>query len=70
MRWPFPMRCQEFERRFETWPREQAQDNFAEFKTGFADEPGVVRKIQLFSFVLGCNRWLWGRFCANRSCLR
>ena len=53
-----PNAAPRFERRFETQPGEQAQANFAEFKTGFADEPGVVRKIHLFSFVLGCSRWL------------
>ena len=47
-----------FERRFETKPGEQAQADFAEFKTEYADEPGVVRKVHLFPFVLGCSRWL------------
>ena len=47
-------------RRFETKPGEQAQADFA-------DEPGVVRKVHLFSFVLGCSRWLWGRFCADQK---
>ncbi len=56
-----------FERRFETRPGEQAQADFAEFKTEYADEPGVVRKVHLFSFVLGCSRWLWGRFCADQK---
>ena len=56
-----------FERRFETGPGEQAQADFAEFKTEYADEPGVVRKVHLFSFVLGCSRWLWGRFCADQK---
>ena len=56
-----------FERRFETGPGEQAQVDFAEFKTEYADEPGVVRKVHLFSFVLGCSRWLWGRFCADQT---
>ena len=62
-----PNAAPRFERRFETQPGEQAQADFAEFKTGFADEPGVVRKIHLFSFVLGCSRWLWGRFCADQK---
>ena len=56
-----------FERRFETGPGEQAQVDFAEFKTEYADEPGVFRKVHLFSFVLGCSRWLWGRFCADQK---
>ena len=55
-----PDEAPRFERRFETEPGEQAQADFAEFKTDFADEPGVVRKVHLFSFVLGCSRWLWG----------
>ena len=38
-----PNAAPRFERRFETQPGEQAQADFAEFKTGFADEPGVVR---------------------------
>ena len=62
-----PNAAPRFERRFETQPGEQAQADFAEFKTGFADEPGVVRKIHLFPFVLGCSRWLWGRFCADQT---
>ena len=56
-----------FERRFETGPGEQAQVDFAEFKTEYADEPGVVRKVHPFPFVLGCSRWLWGRFCADQK---
>ncbi len=56
-----------FERRFETKPGEQAKADFAEFKTEFADEPGVFRKVHLFPFVPGCSRWLWGRFCADQK---
>ncbi|WP_420337057.1 IS21 family transposase [Roseibium sp.] len=56
-----------FERRFETAPGEQAQVDFAEFVTEFTDEPGVCRKVWLFSFVLGNSRWLWGRFCSNQK---
>jgi transposase len=26
-----------------------------------------MRKVWLFSFVLGHSRWLWGRFCANQK---
>ena len=40
---------------FKTKPGEQAQAEFT-------DEPRGVRKVHLFSFVLGCSRWLWGRF--------
>ena len=35
----------------------------------FADEPGVVRKVWLFTMVLGHSRWLWGRFVRHaRTC--
>ena len=40
-----PDEAPRFERRFETRPGEQAQAEFA-------DEPGVVRKVHLFPFVL------------------
>lgn len=56
-----------FEWRFETPPGKQAQVDFAEFTVGFTDEPGVVRKVWLFSMVLGHSRWLWGRFCASQN---
>ncbi len=56
-----------FERRFETPAGRQAQVDFAEFKVEFADEPGIVRKVWLFSLVLGHSRWLWGRFCASQD---
>ena len=56
-----------FERRFETPPGEQAQVDFAHFKTVFDDEPGEVRTVWLFAMVLGHSRWLWGRFCAGQN---
>ena len=56
-----------FERRFETPPGRQAQVDFAEFKVVFDDEPGVVRKVWLFTMVLGHSRWIWGRFCAGQD---
>jgi len=56
-----------FERRFETPPGQQAQVDFAEFVVEFTDEPGVIRKVWLFSMVLGHSRWLWGRFCASQN---
>ena len=56
-----------FERRFETRPGEQAEADFAEFKTEYAAEPGVVRKVHLFPFVLGCSRWLQGGSAPTRS---
>ncbi len=62
-----PPRQPVFERRFETPPGKQAQVDFAEFKTQFDDEPGIVRKVWLFSMVLGHSRFLWGRFCAGQD---
>lgn len=56
-----------YERRYETEPGKQAQVDFAEFSVMFTDEPGVWRKVWLFSYVLGSSRWLWGRFCANQK---
>jgi transposase len=56
-----------FEQRFETEAGEQAQVDFAEFAVSFASEPGVRRKVWLFSMVLGHSRWLWGRFCAGQD---
>ena len=57
----------QFERRFETLAGQQAQVDFAEFQVEFTSEPGLVRKVWLFSMVLGHSRWLWGRFCPNQS---
>jgi hypothetical protein len=62
-----PPRETPFERRFETPPGRQAQVDFAEFSVAFADEPGVTRKVWLFSLVLGHSRWLWGRFVASQN---
>lgn len=56
-----------YERRFETGAGVQAQVDFAEFQTVFTREPDVVRKVWLFSMVLGHSRWLWGRFCSNQG---
>ncbi len=56
-----------FEIRFETPPGRQAQAGFAEFTTCFAGEPGIRRKVSLFSYVLGNSRWLWGRFCLDQK---
>lgn len=62
-----PARQTQFERRFETPPGKQAQVDFAEFTVEFTDQPGVVRKVWLFSMVLGHSRWLWGRFVASQN---
>lgn len=56
-----------FERRFETPPGRQAQVDFAEFTVSFTDEPGVTRKVWLFSIILGHSRWLWGRFVSSQN---
>ncbi|MEM9900152.1 MAG: IS21 family transposase [Pseudomonadota bacterium] len=62
-----PPRQSHFERRFETPPGRQAQMDFAEFVVEFTDEPGTVRKVWLFSMILGHSRWLWGRFVASQN---
>jgi len=62
-----PEPSRKFEQRFETEPGQQAQVDFGEFSVEFTDEPGVIRKVWLFSFVLGNSRWLWGRFCVNQK---
>jgi transposase len=56
-----------FEVRFETPPGEQAQVDFAQFEVVFTDEPGVVRKVWLFSLVLGYSRLIWARFVAHQD---
>lgn len=33
----------------------------------FSDEPGVTRKVWLFSMVLGHSSWLWGRFVSSQN---
>lgn len=58
---------QVFEKRFETAPGEQAQVDFAEFQVDFTSERGVIRRVWLFSMVLGHSRWLWARFCPNQT---
>jgi transposase len=56
-----------FEVRFETPPGEQAQVDFAQFEVIFNDEPGAVRKVWLFSLVLGFSRLIWARFVAHQD---
>ena len=56
-----------FEHRFETAPGEQAQVDFAQFKTVFADQPEQVRVVWLFSLVLGYSRFLAGRFVFGQN---
>jgi transposase len=56
-----------YEVRFETPPGDQAQVDFAHFETVFGDEPGVVRKVWLFSLVLGYSRLIWARFVQHQD---
>ena len=56
-----------FEHRFETAPGEQAQVDFAQFKTAFTEAPNQLRIIWLFSLVLGCSRFLTGQFVFGQS---
>src|SRR6187200_631376 len=56
-----------FEVRFETQPGDQAQVDFAQFQVAFADEPGVIRIVWLFSLVLGYSRLLWARFVLHQD---
>ncbi len=56
-----------FEHRFETVPGKQAQVDFAQFKVVFADEPDRVQVVWLFSLVLGCCRYLFGRFVLRQN---
>ena len=56
-----------FEHRFETGPGEQAQVDFAQFKTVFTDQPDQVRVVWLFSLVLGYSRFLAGRFVFGQN---
>jgi transposase len=56
-----------FEVRFETPPGEQAQVDFAQFEVIFGDEPGAVRKVWLFSLVLGFSRLIWAHFVAHQD---
>lgn len=46
-----PAQKTQFERQFETPPGKQAQVDFAVFTVDFTDEPGIVRKVWLFSMV-------------------
>lgn len=55
-----------FEIRFETAPGEQAQVDFAEFKVRFGNQD-PVRRIWLFTMVLGHSRYLWGQFVLHQD---
>ena len=56
-----------FEVRFETPPGDQGRVDFAQFQVAFADEPGVIRIVWLFSLVLGYSRLLWARFVLHQD---
>jgi transposase len=56
-----------FERRFETPPGQQAQVDFAFFKTVFTDEPSRERIVWLFSYVLAHSRRLCGEFVLHQD---
>ncbi len=55
-----------FEVRFETAPGEQAQVDFAEFKLRFGNQE-PVRRVWLFTMVLGHSRYLWGQFVLHQD---
>lgn len=61
-----PPRHKPFEVRFETGAGQQAQVDFAHFLTEFEEAPGM-RRIWLFSMVLGHSRYLWARFVAHQD---
>ncbi len=56
-----------FEHRYETAAGEQAQVDFAQFKTVFTEAPDRVRVVWLFSLVLGCSRFLTGQFVFGQT---
>jgi transposase len=58
-----------FEHRFETLAGEQAQVDFAQFRTSFADDPSHTVALWLFSLVLGYSRYLWGEFVWHQDLL-
>ncbi len=57
-----PPRQVHFERRFETTAGQQAQVDFAHFRTRFETQPDLDSTVWLFTMVLGHSRFLWGRF--------
>lgn len=58
-----------FEHRFETAAGEQAQVDFAQFRTVFATDPEQVVTLWLFTLVLGYSRFLWGEFVWHQDLL-
>jgi transposase len=62
-----PRREPHFEVRFETPAGRQAQVDFAHFEVSFDDQPGQLRRVWLFSLVLGHSRYLWARFVQHQD---
>ena len=62
-----PAAVREFEIRFETPAGEQAQVDFSCCMIRYNEAPEQVRKVWLFSMVLGHSRHLWGRFCEDQQ---
>ena len=58
-----------FERRFETAAGEQAQVDFAQFRTVFSADPELVVMLWLFTMVLGYSRYLCGEFVWHQDLL-
>ena len=58
-----------FEHRFETAAGEQAQVDFAQFRTVFSADPELVVTLWLFTLVLGYSRYLWGEFVWHQDLL-
>jgi len=64
---PFPLTG--FEHRFETAAGEQAQVDFAQFRTAFSVDPEQIVALWLFTMVLGHSRYLWGEFVWHQDLL-
>lgn len=58
-----------FEHRFETAAGEQAQVDFAQFRTTFARDPQREVTLWVFTLVLGHSRFLWGEFVWHQDLL-
>ena len=64
-----PARVMGFEHRFETAAGEQAQVDFAQFRTAFTLDPELTVVVWLFTMVLGHSRLLWGEFVYHQDLL-
>ena len=60
-----PAAVREFEIRFETAAGEQAQVDFSCCMIRYNEAPEQVRRVWLFSMVLGHSRYLWGKWCVT-----